>query len=67
MSADEVRHALERFGRIEKHGSRSVEGVGLGLPLTRALVELHGGIIVLESAPDQGTVATVVLPRSGFC
>ena len=42
--------------------SRGHEGAGLGLPLTKALVEQHDGRIVLDSAPGRGTVATLLLP-----
>ncbi|HEY8612299.1 MAG TPA: ATP-binding protein, partial [Roseomonas sp.] len=47
------------FGRI---GGTEERGTGLGLPLTRALVELHGGRFTLESAPGQGTTARFTLP-----
>ncbi|MDG2481521.1 MAG: ATP-binding protein, partial [Alphaproteobacteria bacterium] len=53
--------ALERFGRVEKSGTRGIEGFGLGLPLTRALVELHGGTLELSSEPGSGTKATVAM------
>jgi len=53
---------MERFGRIEQPGTTAKDGVGLGLPLTKALVELHGGSFRLDSQPGEGTVATVVLP-----
>jgi len=60
MKAEDIPRAMERFGRIERPGAP--DGVGLGLPLTRALVELHGGSFSIDSVPGEGTVATVVLP-----
>ncbi len=59
---DDMPLAMERFGRIERPGMPNNDGVGLGLPLTKALVELHGGSFSLDSRPGEGTVATVVLP-----
>ena len=59
---DDLPLAMERFGRIEQPGASINDGVGLGLPLTKALVELHGGSFRLDSRPGKGTVATVVLP-----
>jgi two-component system CheB/CheR fusion protein len=43
--------------------TRNREGIGLGLPLTKQLVELHGGQLRLESTEGVGTEVTVVLPR----
>jgi signal transduction histidine kinase len=37
-------------------------GTGLGLPLAKELVELHGGTLSLESAPGRGTTVTIRLP-----
>jgi signal transduction histidine kinase len=54
--------ALSPFGRIDSNLARRYGGVGLGLPLTKRLVELHGGIMEIDSVPDQGTVVTVRLP-----
>ncbi|MBT5433173.1 MAG: ATP-binding protein [Rhodospirillaceae bacterium] len=61
MTHAEMDVALERFGRVEKSGTRGIEGFGLGLPLTRALVELHGGTLELSSEPGSGTKATVAM------
>ena len=63
MSAEQIPIALEPFGQIDSGLARSHSGVGLGLPLTRRLIELHGGTIEIESEPGKGTVVTVCLPE----
>ncbi|WP_299438951.1 PAS domain S-box protein [uncultured Rhodospira sp.] len=50
------------FGQAEPAYVRRTGGVGLGLPLTARLMELHGGTLTLDSALDQGTAATVTFP-----
>ena len=50
------------FGQAEPALSRSYEGLGLGLPLAKSLMALHGGSIALDSAPDRGTVVTLTFP-----
>ncbi len=62
MTVNEVEIALERFGRVDKASSRSIDGAGLGLPLTKAMVELHGGTLQLRSRSGEGTTAIVMLP-----
>ncbi len=52
------------FGQVDSSLTRKFEGTGLGLPLTKGLVELHGGTIVLESEVGRGTCVTVTLPKS---
>ena len=47
--------------------TRKHDGVGLGLPLTKRLIELHGGTIELDSKPGEGTVASVHLPEWRVC
>jgi len=54
--------ALEPFGQVDSSLARKYEGTGLGLPLTRQMVELHGGHLVLDSVLGQGTSVTVTLP-----
>src|SRR3546814_13473094 len=53
---------LRPFEQADNRLSRRYDGVGLGLPLTKAFVEVHGGVLELESAPGQGTRITVRLP-----
>ena len=62
MSEAEAARALEPFGQADTGLSRKYEGSGLGLPLTKGLVELHGGTLTIDSAPGRGTVVTVCLP-----
>ncbi len=62
MSETEAAHALHPFGQADTRLSRKYEGSGLGLPLTKGLVELHGGTLTIDSAPGRGTVVTVRLP-----
>lgn len=53
---------LRPFEQADNRLSRRYEGVGLGLPLTKAFVEVHGGTLHLESALGQGTTITIRLP-----
>ena len=62
MRPEDIPTALEPFRQIEPQINRRHEGVGLGLALTKALVERHGGRLELTSAPGVGTTATIHLP-----
>jgi two-component system cell cycle sensor histidine kinase PleC len=50
------------FEQIESNHSRTQQGTGLGLALTRSLIELHAGVFDLTSEPNQGTTASFTLP-----
>jgi signal transduction histidine kinase len=54
---------FERFFQVEMAGSRRYGGAGIGLALARELVQLHGGEIHASSAPGEGALFTVRLPR----
>jgi signal transduction histidine kinase len=64
MTPDEIAIALEPFQQVMSSQSRTNEGTGLGLPLTKTLVELHGGRLDITSAPGRGTTVTVSFPPS---
>ena len=60
---DKLNLILEPFGQAESAYARAHGGMGLGLPIVKSLVELHGGRFTLESAPGLGTIARIHLPR----
>jgi two-component system cell cycle sensor histidine kinase PleC len=62
MRAEEIPKALEPFRQVEQDLSRRFDGGGLGLPLAKQLVELHGGELAIASEPGQGTTVYVSLP-----
>jgi two-component system cell cycle sensor histidine kinase PleC len=66
MTSADIKIALTPFGQVDAKLARKYEGVGLGLPLSKKLIELHGGTFDIESVPGQGTTVTVYLPRTGF-
>lgn len=63
VPADEHELVFRRFYQADTAASRAGEGTGVGLSLVRNLVELHGGEILLESAPGRGSRFTILLDR----
>lgn len=59
MRQDDIDKALSSFGQVDSDLNRKYEGTGLGLPLTRKLVELHRGSLTLESELSIGTIAYI--------
>jgi signal transduction histidine kinase len=64
IAATDIPKALERFGQVDSSLSRKYDGAGLGLPLARQLMELHGGSLELASEPLKGTTVTVTFPAA---
>ncbi|KAF1857438.1 hypothetical protein Lal_00014291 [Lupinus albus] len=64
IPAEDLDRVMEPFARVESADRRGVEGAGLGLPLTKRLVELHGGTLALRSTLGVGTTVTVRLPAN---
>jgi signal transduction histidine kinase len=64
MNPADIPKALEPFQQVDSSIARKYGGTGLGLPLCKLFVELHGGGFAIESALGQGTIVTVTLPVS---
>ncbi len=62
IALEDIPKALSQFGQVDSDLNRRYEGMGLGLPLTKALVELHGGALDLQSEVSVGTTVTVRFP-----
>ena len=66
IPAEHHARIFDEFYQLDSATTRQVEGTGLGLSLTRRLVELHGGRIGLKSQPGKGSEFTFRLPLSGL-
>jgi two-component system cell cycle sensor histidine kinase PleC len=62
MDKDSLPEAMAHFGQIDSSLQRNHFGTGLGLPLVKTLMDLHGGRIEIDSEPNKGTIITVVFP-----
>jgi signal transduction histidine kinase len=62
IAPEDLPHVFDDFYRGEKSRSRATGGAGLGLAISRGIVEAHGGRIWIESAPEQGTRVRFTLP-----
>ncbi|MBN1934841.1 MAG: GAF domain-containing protein [Anaerolineae bacterium] len=65
MPAEKLGLVFEKFRQIDSSSTRAAEGTGLGMPISRTLVELHGGRIWVESEAGAGTTFTFYLPIGG--
>ncbi len=64
IAPDDIPKALARFAQVDARLDRRFEGTGLGLPLSKAFVELHGGSLELESEVGVGTTVTMRFPAA---
>ena len=64
MSPADIAVALSPFGQVDSELARKHQGTGLGLPITRSLVRLHGGDITIESTPGKGTTIAAHFPKA---
>ena len=64
IPAEELEGIFERFRRGGRASAMNEEGLGLGLPVARAIVEAHKGRIEMASRPGEGTTVTVALPAA---
>lgn len=63
IAQENLSKVLEPFMQVESSTSRTYEGLGLGLPLVKRIMDLHGGTIEIDSTLGKGTTVTVALPN----
>jgi signal transduction histidine kinase len=64
MTPEEIEIAIQPFRQVDNRLSRRYQGTGLGLPLAKALAELQGGRLQVESERGIGTTVTVLFPQA---
>ncbi len=64
VDAKDLPFIFERFRQVDGSATRAYRGMGIGLALAKAYVELHGGTIAVESQPGKGTAFHVRIPRT---
>ena len=65
ISKEEIENVMRPFGRTQNSISKSIEGTGLGLPLAKSIIELHGGELEITSNKKKsGTTIVIRLPKS---
>ena len=62
IAPEDIPKALSQFGQVDSDLNRKHEGTGLVLPLSKALAEMHGGTLDLQSKVGSGTTVTVRIP-----
>ncbi len=62
MTPEDIVQAMKPFGQVDSSLERRYEGAGLGLPITKALVEMHDGVIDVRSEPQNGTKIVLEFP-----
>lgn len=62
IAPEDMDKVLSPFGQVDSDLAREHEGTGLGVPLVKAMIELHGGELLFQSAPGKGSVVTLRFP-----
>ncbi len=62
IDKDKLQHVFEPFGSGQSLLAQQAAGIGLGLPIAKKLVELHGGRLSITTSRQKGTVVTLVFP-----
>ncbi|MBB6215420.1 signal transduction histidine kinase [Anaerosolibacter carboniphilus] len=63
IPAEDLPYIFERFYRVDKSRDKATGGSGIGLTITKEIIEAHGGTITLDSKLGEGTETTIVLPK----
>ncbi|MDR2726860.1 MAG: cache domain-containing protein, partial [Deltaproteobacteria bacterium] len=66
MTEEQVNRLFEEYSRFNMASNRTIEGIGLGMSITRQLVHMMNGEILVESKPDSGSAFTVRLPQDSI-
>ena len=64
MTDTDLKRAMEPFGQVDNKLSRKYQGTGLGLPLVKAMADLHDAVLDIRSAPGFGTTVTLQFPST---
>jgi two-component system cell cycle sensor histidine kinase PleC len=62
IAPEDVDRLARPFEQVEGQHSKTTQGTGLGLALTKSLIELHGGTLVIDSEPGRGTTVSFDIP-----
>jgi two-component system heavy metal sensor histidine kinase CusS len=63
IAAEHLPKLGDRFYRVDPSRANSPEGAGLGLAIVKSIIALHGGRLLIDSAPGRGTEASLVFAR----
>ncbi len=66
IPSDRLPHIFDRFYQVDSSASRKHEGTGIGLALTKELIELHKGIISVNSKEGEGSEFIILLPKGDY-
>lgn len=62
MTPSDIEKSLTQFGQVDSGLARNYEGTGLGLPISKSIMEAHGGKLEIESEPGEGTTVRLIFP-----